>query len=175
MSPSFQIARLRPLATAALLAITAAPALAAAQKVYSTQQVPVSSAYSQPAYDEGDPANANLALVDRSPAPPPPLPVYVQPPAPADGYLWVPGYWSLNRYGFFWVPGAWVLAPYQGALWTPGYWGFSMGFTSGTLAIGGRTWVSTAASTTASAIRAWVMWAVTGSATASTTTGPSRT
>ena len=128
MSPSFQIARLRPLATAALLAVTAtAPALAAAQNVYSTQQVPVPSAYQQPAYDEGDPANANLALVDRSPEPPPPLPVYVQPPAPADGYLWVPGYWSLNRYGFFWVPGAWVLAPYQGALWTPGYWGFSNG------------------------------------------------
>lgn len=23
---------------------------------------------------------------------PPPLPVYAQPPCPADGYLWVPGY-----------------------------------------------------------------------------------
>ncbi|RBL84375.1 adenylate cyclase, partial [Streptomyces cavourensis] len=47
-----------------------------------------------------------------------------QPPAPGDGYMWVPGYWSLNRLGYFWVPGAWVLAPYTGALWTPGYWGF---------------------------------------------------
>ncbi|MCG7329181.1 hypothetical protein MHZ91_27195, partial [Achromobacter sp. ACRQX] len=89
MNPSFQIARLRPLATAALLAASAA---AAAQNVYSTQQVPVPSGanvYStqqapapstyQPGYDDGDPANANLALVDRSPEPPPPLPVYVQP------------------------------------------------------------------------------------------------
>jgi len=41
MSPSFQIARLRPLATAALLAASAA---ATAQTVYSTQQVPAPSA-----------------------------------------------------------------------------------------------------------------------------------
>ena len=26
--------------------------------------------------------------------PPPPLPVYVQPPLPAPGYLWTPGYWA---------------------------------------------------------------------------------
>ncbi|MPT29956.1 MAG: adenylate cyclase [Achromobacter sp.] len=109
------LARLRPLAAAALMTLCAG----AVAQTYAPPPAPAA-----PAYDNGDPANANLAPIDRSPQPPPPLPVYAQPPAPGDGYMWVPGYWSLNRYGFFWVPGAWVLAPYAGALWTPGYWGF---------------------------------------------------
>ena len=59
--------------------------------------------------------------------PPPILPVYVQPPIPAAGYIWTPGYWAWNGDGYYWVPGTWVLAPYYGALWTPGYWGWSSG------------------------------------------------
>ena len=55
--------------------------------------------------------------------PPPPLPVYEQPPAPADNYLWTPGYWAYAPVGYYWVPGAWCAAPYVGALWTPGWWG----------------------------------------------------
>ncbi len=55
---------------------------------------------------------------------PPPLPVYTQPPPPADGYIWTPGYWAWGPAGYYWVPGAWVEPPYMGALWTPGYWGF---------------------------------------------------
>lgn len=55
---------------------------------------------------------------------PPPLPDYDQPPAPADGYIWTPGYWAWGPEGYYWVPGAWVEPPYTGALWTPGYWGF---------------------------------------------------
>ena len=57
---------------------------------------------------------------------PPPLPVYRQPPPPADGYLWTPGYWAWNEIdgGYYWVPGTWVLAPRPGYLWTPGYWTF---------------------------------------------------
>lgn len=57
---------------------------------------------------------------------PPPLPVYQQPPAPGDGYLWTPGYWAWNEAGggYYWVPGTWVLAPRPGYLWTPGYWRF---------------------------------------------------
>src|SRR6202167_3305740 len=55
---------------------------------------------------------------------PPALPVYVQPMAPADGYLWTPGYWAYGDDGYFWVPGTWVLAPEPGFLWTPGYWGW---------------------------------------------------
>ncbi|HEX4585345.1 MAG TPA: hypothetical protein VH183_10980 [Burkholderiaceae bacterium] len=60
---------------------------------------------------------------------PPPLPVYVQPPCPAEGYLWTPGYWAYDPDdGYYWVPGTWVLAPATGLLWTPGYWGFADGF-----------------------------------------------
>lgn len=59
---------------------------------------------------------------------PPALPVYAQPPAPADGYLWTPGYWAYGPDGYYWVPGVWVMPPRAGVLWTPGYWGFEGGF-----------------------------------------------
>ena len=57
---------------------------------------------------------------------PPLLPMYAQPPIPADGYMWTPGYWSWDSTNndYFWVPGTWVIAPFVGALWTPGYWSF---------------------------------------------------
>ena len=58
---------------------------------------------------------------------PPPLPEYEQPPAPADGYLWTPGYWGYGGGGYYWVPGTWVQPPTVGVLWTPGYWGFAGG------------------------------------------------
>jgi hypothetical protein len=59
---------------------------------------------------------------------PPALPYYNQPPCPAAGYFWTPGYWAWDPYyGYFWVPGTWVMAPFAGALWTPGYWAFSDG------------------------------------------------
>ncbi|MBV9315911.1 MAG: YXWGXW repeat-containing protein, partial [Gammaproteobacteria bacterium] len=58
--------------------------------------------------------------------PPPALPVYVQPPCPAAGYIWIPGYWAWDE-DYYWVPGTWVLAPEPGLLWTPGYWGWSEG------------------------------------------------
>jgi WXXGXW repeat (2 copies) len=55
---------------------------------------------------------------------PPALPVYTQPLCPAEGYIWVPGYWAYDpNYGdYYWVPGTWVLAPEVGYLWTPPYW-----------------------------------------------------
>ena len=56
--------------------------------------------------------------------PPPPLPVYEQPPAPEEGYIWVPGVWRWGPEGYFWVPGTWVMPPSVGLLWTPGYWAF---------------------------------------------------
>jgi hypothetical protein len=59
---------------------------------------------------------------------PPALPVYVQPPLPAPGYLWTPGYWGYGDAGYYWVPGVWVQPPTVGFLWTPGYWGFAGGF-----------------------------------------------
>jgi len=58
---------------------------------------------------------------------PPALPVYVQPPCPAPGYMWTPGYWAYGPEGYFWVPGTWVMAPQPGLLWTPGYWGWGGG------------------------------------------------
>ena len=59
---------------------------------------------------------------------PPPLPVYEQPPVPAPGFIWVPGYWYYGPYGYYWVPGTWIEPPEVGLLWTPGYWGWSEGF-----------------------------------------------
>ena len=32
---------------------------------------------------------------------PPVLPVYVQPPIPAPGYIWTPGYWAYGPDGYF--------------------------------------------------------------------------
>jgi YXWGXW repeat-containing protein len=60
-------------------------------------------------------------------SPPPELPVYEQPPIPAPGYVWVPGYWGIGPVGYYWVPGTWVLPPTVGLLWTPGYWGWRDG------------------------------------------------
>jgi hypothetical protein len=60
---------------------------------------------------------------------PPALPVYEQPPCPAEGYLWTPGYWAYDYDGgdYYWVPGTWVLGPQVGFLWTPGWWGWGGG------------------------------------------------
>ena len=61
-------------------------------------------------------------------AAPPPLPVYDQPPCPADGDIWIPGYWAYGDDGYYWVSGYWTDPPEIGFLWTPGYWGYSGGF-----------------------------------------------
>ena len=58
---------------------------------------------------------------------PPALPVYEQPPLPAPGFIWTPGYWGYGDAGYYWVPGVWVHPPSVGLLWTPGYWGFAGG------------------------------------------------
>jgi WXXGXW repeat (2 copies) len=59
---------------------------------------------------------------------PPPLPIYDQPPIPAPGYLWVPGYWAWSEGGgYYWVPGTWIMPPKAGLVWTPGYWGSEEG------------------------------------------------
>ncbi len=60
---------------------------------------------------------------------PPALPLYLQPPCPASGYIWTPGYWaySAETADYFWVPGTWVVAAEPGLLWTPGYWALGAG------------------------------------------------
>ncbi|MGX9432078.1 MULTISPECIES: YXWGXW repeat-containing protein [Bradyrhizobium] len=58
---------------------------------------------------------------------PPELPVYEQPPLPAPGYIWTPGYWAYSTDGYYWVPGTWVEPPAVGLLWTPGYWAWRDG------------------------------------------------
>jgi hypothetical protein len=69
----------------------------------------------------GAPSGGYLIQADE---PPPPLPEYSQPPIPAPGYYWTPGYWAWNNYDYYWVPGVWVEPPQPGLLWTPGYWAF---------------------------------------------------
>jgi len=59
--------------------------------------------------------------------PPPVLPIYAQPPLPAPGHLWTPGYWAYGDGGYYWVPGVWVQPPAMGLLWTPGYWAWADG------------------------------------------------
>ncbi len=62
-------------------------------------------------------------------SPPPPLPQESQPPIPAYGDVWTPGYWAWNGVvnDYYWTPGLWVQPPRIGFLWTPGYWGWNDG------------------------------------------------
>lgn len=69
-------------------------------------------------------ASVNIAIGVSVGTPPPVLPVYAQPPIPAPGYIWTPGYWAWGPAGYYWVPGVWVMPPAVGMLWTPGYWGW---------------------------------------------------
>jgi hypothetical protein len=71
-------------------------------------------------------ADAQIICVSNN-VPPPELPIYAQPPIPAPGYIWTPGYWAGSASGYFWVPGTWVEPPAVGLLWTPSYWGWRDG------------------------------------------------
>ena len=73
------------------------------------------------------PAQAAIGIGITVAIAPPVLPVYEQPPMPAEGYIWVPGYWAYAPAGYYWVPGVWELPPQVGLLWTPPYWGFDDG------------------------------------------------
>ena len=58
---------------------------------------------------------------------PPLLPVYVQPPIPGPGYVWIPGYWAWDGQEYYWVPGYWATPPAANLLWTPPYWAWNDG------------------------------------------------
>ncbi len=72
-------------------------------------------------------ADAQIAIGLSVRIAPPVLPVYVQPPLPAPGYIFTPGYWAYGDAGYYWVPGTWVRPPSIGLLWTPAYWGWNNG------------------------------------------------
>jgi hypothetical protein len=99
--------------------------LAAADQ--SGDQSPGDQSAVAPEPEPAAPDDASYQQPVEASQPPPPLPVYSQPPAPGDNYIWTPGYWSYASAGYYWVPGAWILAPYVGALWTPPWWGFDNG------------------------------------------------
>jgi uncharacterized membrane protein YgcG len=89
--------------------------------IFSICTIAVSTAFSQDdTYYTGDESTVAVQTQEA----PPELPTYVQPPCPADGYIWTPGYWAWGTGGYYWVPGVWVMPPSVGLLWTPGYWGF---------------------------------------------------
>jgi hypothetical protein len=69
---------------------------------------------------------AQVAVDIRVNIAPPPLPFYEQPVIPAEGYLWVPGYWAWDEADadYYWVPGTWVEPPQPELLWTPAWWGW---------------------------------------------------
>jgi hypothetical protein len=73
------------------------------------------------------PASAQLGISVNITTAPPELPDYEQPPLPAEGWLWQPGFWAYGDEGYYWVPGTWVQPPQPGLLWTPGYWGYNNG------------------------------------------------
>jgi hypothetical protein len=102
-------------------------------------------------------AQAQVICVSNN-VPPPELPVYDQPPIPAPGYIWTPGYWGGSASGYFWVPGI-------GAGTTAS--------THGRPDIGGHTSVSTAASIMASVTPAADTKAATGITVCLLTTVPS--
>ena len=80
-----------------------------------------------------------------APIAPPALPDYDQPPIPAPGYIWTPGYWGYADAGYYWVPGTWVQPPTDRPVvdarllglergvyaWNAGYWGLTVGFYGG--------------------------------------------
>ncbi len=72
-------------------------------------------------------AHAQVAVDVSITTAPPELPVYDQPPLPAPGYIFMPGYWAYGSSGYYWVPGTWVEPPQPDLLWTPGYWGWNAG------------------------------------------------
>jgi hypothetical protein len=74
-------------------------------------------------------AQAQVSIDIRANLAPPPLPYYEQPVIPAEGYIWVPGFWAWDetQADYYWVPGTWVEPPQPELLWTPTYWGWDEG------------------------------------------------
>jgi len=82
----------------------------------SASAAPDSGSYGSQSGGEYSEANYTPDANEYASEPPPALPQYDQPPIPAPGYIWTPGYWAWGQQGYYWVPGAWTEPPYQGAL-----------------------------------------------------------
>ncbi|HYM25967.1 MAG TPA: YXWGXW repeat-containing protein [Vicinamibacterales bacterium] len=54
-------------------------------------------------------------------APPVPI-VEARVVAPGPGYVWVPGYYALQRGAYVWLPGRYVLPPRARAVWIAPHW-----------------------------------------------------
>ena len=76
---------------------------------------------------------------------PPALPVYVQPPLPAPGFIWTPGYWAYGDAGYYWVPGVWVRLRELACFGRPVTGDLPAAFMRGIPATGVRMWASTVA------------------------------
>jgi hypothetical protein len=72
-------------------------------------------------------AQAQVGVAITAGIAPPLLPVYDQPPIPAAGYVWIPGYWAWDGYEYYWTPGYWATPPAVGLYWTPPYWAWADG------------------------------------------------
>jgi len=59
------------------------------------------------------------AVIVSAVAPPPPRVVIV--PAPREGYVWQPGYWTRDGDDWAWVDGSWV-AQRPNYQWQPSHW-----------------------------------------------------
>jgi hypothetical protein len=59
------------------------------------------------------------AVVVSHVAPPPPRVVVV--PEPRAGYVWQPGYWTLQDNQWVWVDGSWIEVR-EGYQWSPAHW-----------------------------------------------------
>jgi hypothetical protein len=106
-----------------VLTLTCGPCAFAQDNVGAAKANFPPSAYT-PLPPHFQPRRLIAADMDKVDVAPPPLPSYEQPSIPAQGYLWVPGFWAWRKSvpDYFWVPGTWVRPPQPGLLWTPPYW-----------------------------------------------------
>jgi len=108
-----------------LFSLCCVPCVVLAQESVSASKsdYPAPSGY-RPLPPHFQPRRLIAADLEKVSVAPPPLPSYEQPPIPAQGYIWVPGFWAWRKSvpDYFWVPGTWVQPPQPGLLWTPPYW-----------------------------------------------------
>ena len=66
-------------------------------------------------------ADVGISIGIGVPMAPPPVIYQAPPPAPAMGYVWVPGYWAWNYDRYIWIGGRYVYGR-PGYVWRPDRW-----------------------------------------------------